>query len=36
MKDEKEIFDNSELTIKELRMRQLKEKILAYAQKNTA
>jgi pre-mRNA-splicing factor ATP-dependent RNA helicase DHX16 len=31
LKDEKEIFDNSELTIKELKMRHLKEKITAYA-----
>lgn len=35
IKDEKEIFDYDELTIKEIKMRHLKEKILAYAEKNT-
>jgi uncharacterized protein YlaI len=31
IKDEKEIFDDQELTLKELKMRYLKEKIVAYA-----
>lgn len=34
-KDEKEIFEVNELTIKEYKMRNLKEKILLYAEKNT-
>lgn len=34
IKDEKEIFDDQELTLKELKMRYLKEKIVAYAEKN--
>ena len=35
MKDEKEIFSTDELTIKELKMRHLKERILTHAMKNT-
>ena len=35
IKDEKQIFDDAELTIKELKMRHLKEKITVYAEKNT-
>lgn len=35
LKDEREIFDNSELTLRELKMRHLREKITAYAEKNT-
>ena len=34
IKDEKEIFDDQELTLKELKMRYLKEKIVAYAEKD--
>ena len=35
LKDEKNIFDTSDLTLKELKMRQLKEKAIVIAQKNT-
>jgi hypothetical protein len=35
IKDEREIFDDAELTMRELKVRQLKEKITGYAEKNT-
>lgn len=35
LKDQKMIFQNQELTLKELKMRHIKEKLTAFAEKNT-